>query len=303
MENDIKDFEYYLRVEKGLSKNTLEAYGKDIRQYAEFLNKYQKVYDVEDIKRDHIKKYVRSLTNKELAKSSLSRKISAIKTFHKFLVLEKITKENPAELIEMPKKEKNIPDVLSVQDIDDLLSSINIDTPIGQRNKAMIELLYASGLRVSELLDLKISDIHMNMGYIDVIGKGNKERIVPIGYEAIDSMRKYIIDARPELCKIKSDFLFVNYQGNPISRQGFFKVLKTQAKEAGITKEISPHKLRHSFATHLLENGVDLRMIQELLGHEDISTTQIYTQINAERLKKVYDEYHPRSVKNTENKK
>ena len=212
-------------------------------------------------------------------------------------MIEKIVITNVALGISLPKKEKRLPTVLNIDEIDALMVAADGDEPLEIRNKAMLELLYGSGLRISELLDLRLRDLHLNMGFLNITGKGNKERIVPIGAEGAYALKRYLDLSRPHLKKVPGDIVFVNSRGAEISRVGFYKVLKKLTIKAGITKDVSPHTLRHSFASHLLENGVDLRVVQELLGHEDISTTQIYTHISKKQLKKVYEEYHPRSKK------
>ena len=290
---ELGDFKYYLSDNLNLSKNTIDAYLSDLYQYSVFLNEYEKINDVRNITREDISKYIQSLKRKNLSKASISRKVIAIKEFHKFLKKEEYTDEDPSHLIDTPKHDKALPTVLSIDEINKMISSIDGDTPLDLRNRAMMELLYACGLRISELLSLRLRDIHFMEKYLEVIGKGDKERQVPIGEMALAALRKYIENARSELMTIKSDLLFFNYKGEEMSRQGFFKFIKKLAKECGITKEISPHTIRHSFATHLLEGGTDLRIVQELLGHEDISTTQIYTHLDKSHLKEMYDHTHP----------
>ena len=229
-----------------------------------------------------------------MSKATISRKITAIKDFHRYLCKEEDIKENPALLIDNPKPDKPLPVVLSKEEINKMISSIDKDDTLSIRNRAMLELLYAAGLRISELLDLKLTELHLKEKYLTVIGKGNKERMVPIGEMAVFYMRKYIEHARLELMgDKKTNLVFFNYKGEKMSRQGFFKYIKKLALDNGIEKNISPHTIRHSFATHLLEGGVDLRIVQELLGHEDISTTQIYTHLDKSKLKEIYDGTHP----------
>ncbi len=300
---EITDFLYYLESEKRLSTNTILAYKTDIYEYATFLKKYQKVDDVTDITKDMIERYIRSLKKAELAKTSISRKITVIKSFHRFLQQEKICKENVAINVLMPKKDFHLPTVLSIDEITLMLDSIDTNTSLGKRNKAMLETLYGTGLRISELLSLRTSDLHMNERYLTVIGKGNKERMVPLGEMAVVALRDYIENARSLISKKPGTILFYNYQGKEMSRQGFFKYIVSLAKSVGITKDISPHTIRHSFATHLLEGGTDLRVVQELLGHEDISTTQIYTHIDRSHLKDVYLNTHPLAMKENEKEK
>ena len=292
----LKDYEYYLKREKGLSQNTIVAYLRDLEQYRSFLEKYHSIKNVRKIEKKHVEAYLKTLKNKQLSSKSSSRKLTAIKGFHQFLYIEKETDNNPAIEIESPKTIKTLPQVLSVDEVVKLLEAIQGDDPLALRNQALLELIYGSGLRVSELLDLKIQDIHLTTGHVRVIGKGNKEREVPLGELSIIALRQYLTKARNKLTINSTvDYLFVNQYGQRLSRQGFFKLLKKLAQNAGINKEVSPHTLRHSFATHLLEAGVDLRTLQSLLGHEDIQTTQIYTHISQKHLKDVYLETHPRA--------
>lgn len=298
---EISDFKYYLQNDKRLSPNTINAYITDLEGYASFMKEYQKIEDVIDIERENINKYILSLKRKELSKTSISRKIIAVKEFHKFLYQERITKENPARFIDTPKIDKALPVVLSKEEINKMLASIPTDTPLDLRNKAMMETLYASGLRISELLALRLSNLHLREKYMIIVGKGNKERMVPLGEMSVIYLRKYIEEGRTKLTKGNTDLLFFNYKGDQMSRQGFYKYIVNLAKSTGITKEISPHTIRHSFATHLLEGGVDLRVVQELLGHEDISTTQIYTHIDRSKLRETYDNVFPLARKDEEN--
>ncbi len=270
----------------------------DLELYGEFLVKYQEISDITYVDKSHINKYIASLKRANLSKQTIARKIIAIKEFHKFLYAEKITDEDAAKFIELPKPSKPLPVVLTKEEISKMLDSIQTDTPLGLRDKAMIETLYASGLRISELVNLKTADIHLREKYIVVVGKGNKERMVPLGDMATIALRNYLEKGRPYLSKKPGTTLFYNYQGNQISRQSLYKYIVKLAKENEIMKEISPHTIRHSFATHLLEGGTDLRIVQELLGHEDISTTQIYTHIDRSRLKDMYQNTHPLAIKN-----
>lgn len=293
---EISDFKYHLE-DLRLSKNTIDAYMTDLLQYQNFLNKYLKIEDVSDIEREDILKYIQSLKRKELAKNTISRKIIAIKDFHKYLLSEDYVKKDVSQYLDNPKLEKSLPTVLTEDEINKMLRSIPEETPLDLRNKAMMEVMYSSGLRISELLELKSSDVHMTEKYIRIIGKGNKERIVPLGDMAQIALKKYFEKGRDKLQTKPTNLIFLNYKGEKMSRQAFFKYIKKLALENGIEKEISPHTIRHSFATHLLEGGVDLRIVQELLGHEDISTTQIYTHIDKSKLKRVYDNTHPLAKK------
>ena len=296
----LKEYEYYLKITKGLSHNSIKSYITDLKEYIEFLNKNYLLRDPDKITKQHIRNFIARLKRKNNTDSSISRKMSAIRSFHKYMLIEKIIYTNVTIGISLPKKEKRLPLVLSVNEIDALMIAADGDDPLELRNRAMLELLYGSGLRITELIELRLADLHLNMGFINVTGKGNKERIVPIGDEGQYALKRYLDRGRSVLKKVQGDIIFVNNRGNKISRVGFYKTLKRLAIKAGITKDISPHTLRHSFASHLLENGVDLRMVQELLGHEDISTTQIYTHINKKQLKSVYEEFHPRSYKKEE---
>ncbi len=291
----LKEYEYYLKITKGLSHNTISSYITDLTEYVEFLYKNYLTKDPETITKQHIRNFIARLKRKNNTASSISRKMSAIRSFHKYMVLEKLVFTNVALGISLPKKEQRLPVVLSVEEVDALMVAADGDEPLEIRNKAMLELLYGSGLRISELLDLSLSDLHVNMGFLNITGKGNKERIVPIGHEGAAAIKRYLDHSRPVLKKVPGDIVFVNSRGQSISRVGFYKVLKKITLKAGIMKDVSPHTLRHSFASHLLQNGVDLRVVQELLGHEDISTTQVYTHITKQQLQSVYEEFHPRS--------
>lgn len=293
----IKDYELYLKKEKRVSDNTVSAYLKDIQQYIFFLEKYHKLTKSKQIEKKHLDNYLANI-RKKFSDSSYARKLTAIKSFYKFLDLEQEIEVDFAKDIEAPKQNKPLPQVLSVEEVTKLFEEIDLNTDLGLRNLALLELIYGSGLRVSELLDIKLSDLHINESYINVVGKGDKERMVPISQMAVSAIKKYILKARERLLKDKdSPYLFINNMGNQLSRQGFFKLLKVLSTQANLEIDISPHTLRHSFATHLLENGMDLRTLQVLLGHEDISTTQIYTHINNKRLNDVYSSTHPRAKK------
>jgi integrase/recombinase XerD len=295
MEKTLKDFIYYLAVEKGLAKNTLESYERDLKGFLSYLQK-EAVGGVEEIKRSHILGYMAHLRSKGLAASTVSRSLASIRSFFHFLLKERYVQENPANDMESPKQEKKLPKVISMSEIDFLLKQPDETKTSGIRDKAMLELLYATGIRVTELIDLCINDVNTESGYIRCLGKGSKERIVPIGTLAIQKVKDYIGKGRPKMVKeLNEQALFVNQHGHRLTRQGFWKILKKYARQAGINKEITPHTLRHSFATHLLENGADLRSVQEMLGHADISTTQIYTQVSKRKLRDVYERSHPRA--------
>ncbi|NPV42425.1 MAG: site-specific tyrosine recombinase XerD [Firmicutes bacterium] len=291
----VNDFLTFLQVEKGLSKNTLDSYGRDLKKYIEFL-KSQKILSFSETNRTIIISYFLQLQKKGHASSTISRNLASIRSFYQFLVRERYLDKDPTINLESPKLEKRLPKVLSIKEVDLLLEQPDIKKPLGLRDKAMLELLYATGIRVTELITLDITDVELDMGYIKCLGKGSKERIVPIGSEAVKFLEQYILTERKKLIKKREEkALFVNHHGYRLTRQGFWKIIKRYAKRAKINKQITPHTLRHSFATHLLENGADLRSVQELLGHADISTTQIYTHITKKRLREVYSKTHPRA--------
>ena len=285
----INEFLRYLLIDKGYSSNTIESYKRDLNSFLE----YMKDVEINNITVDKLKDYIRHLNNKNLNEKSISRTISCLKSFYKFLVIEKKVSENIADSLYTPKLKKTLPNTLTEEDVFKLLD-INLNDNYSYRNKAMIELMYGTGLRVSELVNLKLQDIDLMNNSIRTFGKGSKERVIPIGEFASESLKEYLKNYRSTLLKkYNNDYVFLNNHGNNMTRQGFFKIIKSLAKEKGINKQISPHILRHSFASHLLKYGADLRTIQELLGHSDISTTQIYTHISNEELKDNYKEFHP----------
>lgn len=291
LEQNLHKFLNYISVEKGLSRNTVESYERDIKKF----NLYYNDNGLSDITKKEILQFLSYLNKDGLSPASISRNIVSLRSFYKFLVSEKEIVSDPTENLESPKKWNRLPKTLSYDEIDRLINHNKGNNPSGIRDDAMIELLYACGLRVSELVSLKMNNINLDTGFLITIGKGKKERIVPVGEIALNKIRRYLFSGRANLLKAKrSDFLFVTWSGTPMTRQGFWKLIKKYAKEAGIKKAFSPHTLRHSFATHLLDHGADLRAVQMMLGHSDISTTQIYTHVSRERLKKVHNEYHPR---------
>lgn len=294
-EEALADFLHYLRIEKGLAENTVIAYERDLKRYIAYLQDAS-FTDWNAIQRIDIISFLAMLKKDGKATATIARTISAIRAFHQFLIREQLVKRDVTLHLETPKKSRLLPDVLTVQEVEKLLN-IQGDKPLDIRNKAMLELLYATGLRVSELIELEMNDVHLTLGFVRCIGKGNKERIVPLGELAQVALEQYITYARPILTKRNQSEtkLFVNHHGRQLTRQGFWKLIKKLALEAGLTKTITPHTLRHSFATHLLENGADLRAVQEMLGHADISTTQIYTHVTKSRLKDVYQQFHPRA--------
>ncbi|WP_164668706.1 site-specific tyrosine recombinase XerD [Virgibacillus doumboii] len=296
LKSGYEDFFHYLQVERGLSDNTLKSYKRDLKQYMLYIEKVSQKTGWDDVTRTDIIGFLYKLKDDGKSAATIARTISSIRSFHQFLIREQLVNQDVSIHIETPKKERKLPSILSPQDVEALLT-IRSDTPLRNRNKAMLEVIYATGLRVTELISLKVSDLHLTMGFVRCFGKGSKERIVPLGDIAKNAVEDYLQNARPALTKRKLDenALFVNQHGRPLSRQGFWKILKGAAKDAGIKKELTPHTLRHSFATHLLENGADLRSVQEMLGHADISTTQIYTHVTKARLKDIYQTYHPRA--------
>lgn len=289
------DFFHFLQVERGLSDNTLKSYKRDISSYINHLKANERV-SWNEVTRSDIVSYLYKLKDTGKSSSTIARTISSLRQFHHFLLREDLVNHDATLHIETPKKERKLPDVLSIGEVDKLLE-IKADTPLSIRNKAMLELIYATGLRVSELVSLKTTDLHLTMGFVRCFGKGAKERIVPLGEVAQKSIEDYLKYSRQTLLKKNKEehVLFLNQHGRPMTRQGFWKILKKLANEANITKDITPHTLRHSFATHLLENGADLRAVQEMLGHSDISTTQIYTHVTKTRLKDMYKSFHPRA--------
>ncbi|MGO2978831.1 MAG: site-specific tyrosine recombinase XerD [Leuconostoc mesenteroides] len=294
IDNAIVDYLHYIRIERGLSENTIKSYHQDLVQFGEYLNSEKLVLD----QVDHIVilSWLNQLRDLGKSNSSVIRMVTTLRNFFGYLVRETFVAHNPMNDVRPPKKAEHLPAVLSIEEIDRLLQAPIEDTPLGLRNRTLLEVMYATGLRVSELVNLKMSDLHLQLGLIQTLGKGDKERIIPIGEIAIDWLTRYFNESRIVLLKDKeSPYVFLNDRGNQISRQGIWKIIKKLVTTAGITKDVSPHTLRHSFATHILENGADLRIVQELLGHADISTTQIYTHISKKRLSEVYDEYHPRA--------
>lgn len=284
----------YLLVEKGLSKKTIEAYSRDIIRYFNFLKK-KGISDISVADTSIILKYLTALRDAGLVAESRARHIVTLRGFYKFLLNEKLIEYDPMRFVDLPKIGLKLPEVLSVEEVKQLLITPDIKKPIGIRDTAMIELLYAAGLRVSELVNLKLQAINLEGGFVRIYGKGSRERVVPIGQYAQKKLDDYLKTGRPLLLKNHvSPYLFVAGAGKPLTRQGFWKLLKKYAQEAGIKKNITPHGLRHSFATHLLEGGADLRAVQEMLGHVDISTTQIYTHVARQHLQKAHKKFHPR---------
>ncbi|MGG7617863.1 site-specific tyrosine recombinase XerD [Bacillus coreaensis] len=296
MEDELKDFMHFLLVEKALAKNTIVSYERDLKAYLKYIKTVENVQSINDVGRIQIVHFLGHLKEQGKSSRTIARNIASIRAFHQFLLREKVAEQDPSVHIETPQLERTLPKVLNLQEVESLLDVPKLHTHYGLRDKAMLELLYATGIRVSELIGLNLDDAHLTMGFVRCIGKGNKERIIPLGRTAATAIQEYLDKGRPQFIKNqREDSLFVNHHGRRLTRQGFWKILKGLTKEAGIEKELTPHTLRHSFATHLLENGADLRAVQEMLGHLDISTTQIYTHVTKTRLKDVYSQFHPRA--------
>jgi integrase/recombinase XerD len=294
MHQSLDRFLNYLIVEKGLSKNTIEAYSHGLNRFLNYLRR-KGMEEVGEISKLDIREFLLFLKKKGLSSKTLARNLVSIRVFLRFLTEESILSANPAEEIESPKTAKTLPEILSLEEVETLLEQPDTQIPQGMRDRAMLEMLYATGMRVSELTQLQVNHVHLEAGYVLIYGKGSKERIVPIGNEAMKWARRYMGETRERLLKKReSPFLFVNRSGKPMSRQHFWKSIKAYGRRAGIRKRIAPHLIRHSFASHLLERGADLRSVQLMLGHVDISTTQIYTHVTGERLKKIHQRYHPR---------
>ncbi|MFY4479938.1 site-specific tyrosine recombinase XerD [Latilactobacillus sakei] len=293
MDDLIQDYLHYLKIERGLSENTRQSYRQDLKQYQQFLVSQKLTSFTED--RFIVLGFLQAQTTAQKAQSSITRSISTLRKFYQYLAREGRIQKDPMLQIDSPKQGRHLPAVLSSEEIERLLKTPDTSTPLGLRDRAILEVLYATGLRVSELVHLKLTDLHLSLGLIQTLGKGDKERIIPIGDVAVDWINQYLERSRNRLTKGKdSPYLFVNFHGNGLTRQGIWKNLKAIVQAAGIDKDVTPHTLRHSFATVLLENGADLRVVQELLGHSDISTTQIYTHISKKHLTEVYQRSHPR---------
>jgi integrase/recombinase XerD len=308
--NDLIDrYLEFLRVERSLSPNTLESYARDLAAFVEFFGPADSAIDKSEpvpspsgpaLSQEEIRFFIHGLREKGLSQRSINRILSSLRGFYKFLIREGVMENNPFSLCESPRYEKKLPSFLSPEETRQLIESTpdpgNPSDPGEIRDRAMFEILYATGLRVTELVSIKLNDINLQSGFLISLGKGSKERLVPVGQEALKRLKEYLTGARIKLLKNRpSPFVFLNHSGEKLTRQGFAKILKQHALKAGLATNVSPHTLRHTFATHLLEGGADLRAVQEMLGHADISTTQIYTHVNREHLKKIYDKHHPRA--------
>jgi integrase/recombinase XerD len=288
----------HLRVERRLADHSVESYARDLRALAAFADAEEQA--IERLDRRALERFVRRQRAQGLSPRSVARQVAAIRGFYRFLALNRHRADNPADLLTPPKAWPALPKSLALDDVDALIKQPDVTTPLGLRDRAMIELLYATGMRVSELINVRAFDLHLDEEYLTCVGKGSKERLIPVGAQAVEWVRKYQRDGRPALVRRAaasrvSPRLFVNARGGPLSRVGFWKILKKYARQGGIRGALSPHVLRHSFATHLLEHGADLRAIQAMLGHADLSTTQIYTHVLEARLRSVYDRFHPRA--------
>ena len=295
MKEFIDEFMNYISVERGLAKNTLLAYRRDLTKYIDYLSQ-KGVKTSPHVSREHVSDFMFDLKKHDMSAVTICRNLAAVKMFHRFLVRENLAKEDPTTLVDTPKLWKRIPSVLTQKEIESMIAAASGKKAQQVRDQAILEIFYASGLRVSELADLKTTSINYEVGFVRAVGKGSKERIIPLGKKAREAVQRYLLRARPQLLKNQTnDVLFLSRLGKKISRQSLWAVIKFYARKANIKKTIKPHTLRHTFATHLLEHGADLRSVQEMLGHADISTTQIYTHVDKERLKSVHKQFHPRS--------
>ncbi len=290
----IDEFLHYLTVERGLAKNSVLAYGRDLAKFGRYLTAKDRT--PRQVRQGEIDEFARRLSGQGLSAKSIARALNAVRMFYRYLVMEKAVVEDPTAQIRAPRTLKSLPRYLTLEEVDHLLEAPDRGSALGLRDAAMVELLYATGLRVTELVSLRLRDLNPEAGYLKCLGKGGKERLVPLGRQAARQIRAYLEASRPRLLRgAASPALFLNSRGGPMSRQGFWKILKKHGRAVGLRGKLSPHVLRHSFATHLLERGADLRSVQMMLGHADISTTQIYTHINRERLRKIYRDFHPRA--------
>jgi integrase/recombinase XerD len=291
----VDEFLYYLVVERGLAENTLASYNSDLQQFLQYLEN-SRVKSLREVNHGLLVAYLVKMQQEGRAPATISQHLAALKAFYHFLLKERLVDSDPTANLESPRQTKKLPQVLTVDEVERLLSQPRPDTPAGLRDKAMLELLYATGLRVSELVALNVDQVNLEGEFVRCLGKGSRERVVPMGQVACFHVRTYLENGRGKLIKKKMEpALFVNQHGRRLSRQGCWKILKGYARAANLKKEITPHTLRHSFATHLLENGADLRSVQELLGHADIGTTQIYTHLTRKKIREVYDRTHPRA--------
>lgn len=292
LENEINIFLEYLTVEIGLAQNTRDSYGRDLRLFAVWVNR-----PLTEVTKDDISRYLKMLKEQHYAPTSLSRKLAALKAFFRFMTGEGYLEEDPSEVVEAGSRGAMLPKVLSLEEVKALFAAVDLTQKEGIRDRAMLEVMYATGMRVSELLGLTVNRVNLKTHYAIAFGKGSKERLIPLGHYAIYYLEKYLLEVRPKMVRAQhpTDDLFLTVRGSGMTRQRFWQIIKVYGQKAGIKKPLTPHILRHSFATHMLNNGADLRTVQELLGHSDISTTQIYTHLTDNRLKAVFDKSHPRA--------
>ncbi len=296
-QSSLRGFKAYLKLERSLSENTIEAYLRDVDKLLQFFSSRSEEKKPEAVTTVDLKDFLVWVNQLGMIPSTQARVLSGLKAFFKYLILEGNIDSDPSALLESPKMSRRLPDTLNIQEINSIMDAIDLSKPEGMRNKAMLETLYGSGLRVTELIGLNISNLHLDIEFIKILGKGNKERLVPIGSQAIKYLRIYLEEARVHIPVKpgKEDFVFLNRRGSPLSRVMVFLIIKDLAQVAGIPKNISPHTFRHSFATHLIEGGADLRAVQEMLGHESITTTEIYTHLDRDYLRETIVHFHPRS--------
>ncbi|MCH7413293.1 site-specific tyrosine recombinase XerD [Belliella sp. R4-6] len=292
----LKQFQHYLKLERSLSKNSILAYQQDMEKLIRYMENNFPLVNPLHVQLEHLRYFVNGLAELEISEYTQARIISGIKAFYKFLMYEDLIHEDPAQLLEAPKLGRKLPDTLSYHEISQILDGIELGLPEGHRNRAMLEILYCSGLRVSELTDLKIGNVYADIGFLRVIGKGNKERLVPVGRDALKYLKIYLEQFRvhQSIAKGHEEFVFLNRRGKKLTRVMIFLIIKKQVEAIGLKKNVSPHTFRHSFATHLIEGGADLRAVQEMLGHESITTTEIYTHLDRDYLRQVLNEFHPR---------
>lgn len=299
-ENELNLYLQFIKLEKGLSENSVVSYRNDLHRYLHFIATTQGIKDLGGVTIQHIENYLEELAAMDLSASSVARNISSIRSFHEFAIVEDLADANPAELIDLPKKTKHLPEVLSPDEVAKILDIPNRETDVGIRNAAVLETLYATGMRVSELTGLELDNLFFEIGFIRVVGKGNKERLVPVGEIAQSALEHYIEVVRPQYKSDKNpqkakNKIFLSQRGNPLSRMSIWNIVNDAAERSGIKKNVYPHIFRHSFATHLLEGGADLRAVQEMLGHSSIITTEIYTHVDRSMLRQVHKEFHPRT--------
>lgn len=295
----LDDYISYLKIERGLAENTISSYRRDIQQFIDFM-KEEKINSLNQVDRFDLLNFLQVLKEEGKSSNTIIRMVSSLRKFFDFCFQEKWIDQDPMLHIDTPKKAKSLPKVLSPEEVDRLIEAVDTSKPLGIRDRAMLEVMYATGMRISELVDLSLADLHLNMGFIQTLGKGSKERIIPLGGQAKNWLDQYLDQVRPSLVEKQEqevNQVFLNYTGLGLSRQGVWKNIKQWAGKARISSKMSPHTLRHSFASHILENGADLRIVQELLGHSSISTTQIYTHISNRRLQEMYRDHHPRGRK------